>query len=82
MTPATERDAHIIPRYGAAGARKFAFLMPADFPKAGVEYVWPALTAVPASAALVPLFLVHALPMERRDRSRLGGDARPVGKGV
>jgi hypothetical protein len=33
------RDAHIIPRYGAAGARKFAFLMPADFPKAGVEAI-------------------------------------------
>jgi hypothetical protein len=33
------RDAHIIPRYGAAGARKFAFLMPTGFPKAGVEAV-------------------------------------------
>ena len=31
------RDAHIIPRYGAAGVRKFAFLMPAGFPKAGSE---------------------------------------------
>src|SRR5262249_4992969 len=31
------RDAHIIPRYGAAGVRKFAFHMPAGFPKAGVE---------------------------------------------
>jgi hypothetical protein len=31
------RDAHIIPRYGAAGVRKFAFLMPAGFPKAGAE---------------------------------------------
>jgi hypothetical protein len=33
------RDAHIIPRYGAAGARKFAFLMPAGFPDAGKEEV-------------------------------------------
>jgi hypothetical protein len=33
------RDAHIIPRYGAAGARKFAFLMPTDFPKAGTEAI-------------------------------------------
>jgi hypothetical protein len=31
------RDAHIIPRYGAAGVRKFAFHMPAGFPKAGAE---------------------------------------------
>jgi hypothetical protein len=31
------RDAHIIPRYGAAGIRKFAFLMPAGFPDAGRE---------------------------------------------
>jgi len=31
------RDAHIIPRYGAAGVRKFAFHMPAGFPRAGVE---------------------------------------------
>lgn len=33
------RDAHIIPRYGAAGVRKFAFLMPAGFPNAGAEAV-------------------------------------------
>ena len=31
------RDAHIIPRYGAAGVRKFAFLMPSGFPDAGAE---------------------------------------------
>jgi hypothetical protein len=31
------RDAHIIPRYGGAGVRKFAFHMPPGFPKAGVE---------------------------------------------
>ncbi len=31
------RDAHIIPRYGAAGVRRFAFLMPAGFPAAGKE---------------------------------------------
>ena len=31
------RDAHIIPRYGAAGVRRFAFLMPPGFPKAGTE---------------------------------------------
>jgi hypothetical protein len=31
------RNAHIIPRYGAAGVRKFAFLMPAGFPNAGSE---------------------------------------------
>jgi len=33
------RDAHIIPRYGAAGVRRFAFLMPAGFPGAGKETV-------------------------------------------
>ena len=33
------RDAHILPRYGAAGARKFAFLMPAGFPRIGTEAV-------------------------------------------
>ena len=33
------RDAHIIPRYGAAGVRKFAFIMPAGFPQAGKEGV-------------------------------------------
>ena len=33
------RDAHIIPRYGAAGVRKFAFLMPASFPDAGREAI-------------------------------------------
>ena len=33
------RDAHIIPRYGAAGVRKFAFLMPAGFPTAGAEAI-------------------------------------------
>jgi hypothetical protein len=33
------RDAHIIPRYGGAGVRKFAFVMPAGFPDAGKEAV-------------------------------------------
>ena len=33
----TWRDAHIIPRYGAAGIRRFAFVMPAAFPDAGRE---------------------------------------------
>jgi hypothetical protein len=33
------RDAHIIPRYGAAGVRKFAFLMPAGFSKVGAEAI-------------------------------------------
>ena len=33
------RDAHIIPRYGAAGVRRFAFLMPAGFSRAGTEAV-------------------------------------------
>lgn len=33
------RDAHIIPRYGGAGTRKFAFLMPAGFKDAGKEAV-------------------------------------------
>jgi hypothetical protein len=33
------RDAHIIPRYGAAGIRRFAFLMSAGFPRAGAEAV-------------------------------------------
>ena len=31
------RDAHIVPRYGSAGVRKFAFVMPAGFPDAGQE---------------------------------------------
>lgn len=31
------RDAHITPRYGAAGVRRFAFLMPVGFPDAGKE---------------------------------------------
>jgi len=31
------RDAHIIPRYGGAGVRRFAFLMPAGFPNPGSE---------------------------------------------
>ena len=31
------RDAHIIPRYGAAGVRRFAFVMPASFPGIGKE---------------------------------------------
>src|SRR5262245_18750880 len=33
------RDAHIIPRYGAAGVRRFTFLMPPGFPQAGSEAV-------------------------------------------
>ena len=33
------RDAHIIPRYGAAGVRRFAFLMPGDFPGARTEAI-------------------------------------------
>ena len=33
------RDAHIIPRYGAAGVRKFAFVMPPGFPDSGREAV-------------------------------------------
>ena len=33
------RDAHIIPRYGAAGVRRFAFLMPIGFPEAGKEAI-------------------------------------------
>jgi hypothetical protein len=33
------RDAHILPRYGAAGVRKFAFQMPAGFPRAGAEEI-------------------------------------------
>jgi hypothetical protein len=38
------RDAHIIPRYGASGVRRFAFLMPAGFPGAGREaYEGPAV---------------------------------------
>jgi hypothetical protein len=31
------RDAQVVPRYGAAGVRKFAFLMPAKFPRVGRE---------------------------------------------
>jgi len=33
------RDAHIIPRYGAAGVGRFAFHMPPGFPDAGKEAV-------------------------------------------
>ena len=33
------RDAHIIPRYGAAGVRKFAFVMPKGFPGIGKEAI-------------------------------------------
>ena len=33
------RDAQIVPRYGAAGVRKLAFVMPAGFPDAGKELV-------------------------------------------
>jgi hypothetical protein len=33
------RDAHIIPRYGAAGVRRFAFLMPPSFSDPGREAV-------------------------------------------
>ena len=33
------RDGHIIPRYGAAGVRKFAFLMPPAFPDVGREAI-------------------------------------------
>jgi len=33
------RDTHIIPRYGAAGVRRFAFLMPPSFPDAGKEVI-------------------------------------------
>jgi hypothetical protein len=33
------RDAHILPRYGAAGVRRFAFVMPPGFPDAGKEEV-------------------------------------------
>jgi hypothetical protein len=33
------RDAHIIPRYGAAGVRRFAFLMPPGFPDVGKETI-------------------------------------------
>lgn len=33
------RDAHIIPRYGAAGVRRFAFLMPKGYPDAGKEAI-------------------------------------------
>jgi len=38
------RDAHIIPRYGAAGVRRFAFIMPTGFPDTGKEaYEGPAI---------------------------------------
>jgi len=33
------RDAHITPRYGAAGVRKFAFVMPTGFGSAGKKAV-------------------------------------------
>jgi hypothetical protein len=31
--------AHVVPRYGAAGVRRFAFLMPPAFPHAGTESI-------------------------------------------
>jgi len=31
------RDAHILPRYGAGGIRRFAFLVPEGSPRAGAE---------------------------------------------
>jgi predicted enzyme related to lactoylglutathione lyase len=38
------RNAHIVPRYGAAGVRRLAFVMPPNFPKAGAEeYEGPAV---------------------------------------
>jgi hypothetical protein len=33
------RDASVVPRYGAAGVRRFAFVMPPSFPGAGTESV-------------------------------------------
>jgi len=33
------RDANIVPRYGAAGVRKLAFVMPPSFPNVGKEAV-------------------------------------------
>jgi hypothetical protein len=33
------RDAHVVPRYGAAGVRRFGFVMPIAFPNAGMESV-------------------------------------------
>lgn len=33
------RDAHIIPRYGAAGVRRFAFHVHADMPRVGQEAI-------------------------------------------
>jgi len=33
------RDAHVIPRYGGAGIRKFAFQMPSGFPNEGKETI-------------------------------------------
>jgi hypothetical protein len=33
------RDAHVVPRYGSAGVRRFAFVMPKTFPEPGVEKV-------------------------------------------
>jgi hypothetical protein len=31
------RDAHVVPRYGAAGVRRFAFVMPPSFAQSGME---------------------------------------------
>jgi hypothetical protein len=33
------RDAHVIPRCGSAGVRKFAFVMPASFPREAVAWL-------------------------------------------
>jgi hypothetical protein len=33
----TWRDANVVPRYGSAGVRRFAFVMTTSFPKAGME---------------------------------------------
>jgi hypothetical protein len=36
-TLASWRDASVTPRYGSAGVRRFAFIVPPPFPKAGIE---------------------------------------------
>jgi hypothetical protein len=33
------RDAHVVSRYGAAGVRRFGFVMPTAFPNLGMESV-------------------------------------------
>jgi hypothetical protein len=43
------RDANIVPRYNAAGVKKFAFLMPAGMPAIGAEPAYEGPAAYPTA---------------------------------